>query len=229
MAKAYFLTESDYRTLAELVHAWRQGAIATLADVDRGPENDPTAPEVYLAKPKTVIPALLPSAEYGPDMPGDGDFEVLKVVDNGDYSEVRPVEKELRGFNVSDSDLQPDKYVVMVRSKQGRWLAVPFSPGVSLVECCLLEQHPGRGATFAVSVGVWDPSTNGWNYEGGVSGEGIDWRFGAPYPAAGARGLFVPRASGSNGVIYECVSLDCESPGPCGTETGTGSGSGTVM
>jgi len=107
--------------------------------------------------------------------------------------------------------------LVRVPGYEGRrWWILPEP--ATLVELCLAEAHPGRGIKFSAKLGWWDPSTDGWRYEDGESCTGlltvaaIDWRYGVPYPGIGAKGLFTPRASDTYGIIYECVSLDCESP-----------------
>lgn len=98
--------------------------------------------------------------------------------------------------------------------------------GEGLVECCLAENHPGYGVVFEVYVGKWKPTNNGWCYEDNLTGEppaldptkvkkAIDWRYGTPYPDAGARGLFMRHTGYCDGVFvefYEVVSLDCEPP-----------------
>lgn len=82
---------------------------------------------------------------------------------------------------------------------------------------CLLEDHPGRGLPFSIRLGTWDPADNVWVYDAGYNtGPAIDWRYGVPYPGAGATGLFEPRASDYYGTIWEVVALDCTSPGECG-------------
>lgn len=94
------------------------------------------------------------------------------------------------------------------------WMVV--DEGLDLVECCLSEDHPGRGIAFDVLLGEWDYSTDGWTYSiASTTAKAIDWRFGVPYPETGAKGLFTPRPSETHGTIYECVSLDCESSGAC--------------
>jgi hypothetical protein len=80
---------------------------------------------------------------------------------------------------------------------------------------CLSENHPGRGTPFTITLGVWDSADNEWKYTGSGA-VAIDWRYGVPYPEAGATGLFTPWPSDDHGTIWECVSLDCTSPGePC--------------
>lgn len=87
--------------------------------------------------------------------------------------------------------------------------------GFRLVELCLAENHPGRGVKFNAYLGEWSPATDAWTHDCGTTLAAIDWRYGVPYPNAGARGLFTPRQSDTYGVIYECVSLDCDTPGVC--------------
>lgn len=82
---------------------------------------------------------------------------------------------------------------------------------------CLDEDHPGRGVVFDVHLGAWDSSAHEWVYDTETVSKAIDWRYGVPYPDLGATGLFEARPSQSYGIIWECVSLDCESPGPCGS------------
>jgi hypothetical protein len=83
---------------------------------------------------------------------------------------------------------------------------------------CLAEAHPGRGTAFNIRLGVWTSATNKWTYAAsGTTVKAIDWRYGVPYPDAGATGLFDSRRSDTYGTIWECVALDCTSPGACGS------------
>ena len=81
---------------------------------------------------------------------------------------------------------------------------------------CLGEDHPGRGTPFSVILGDWDAADHIWVYDPNKAAVAIDWRFGVPYPGAGATGLFEARASDTYGTIWEVVALDCTSPGECG-------------
>lgn len=82
---------------------------------------------------------------------------------------------------------------------------------------CLAEDHPGRGTAFNIHLGTWDPAQDKWIYDTDTTVKAIDWRYGVPYPAAGATGLFEPRPSDTYGTIWEVSPLDCESPGECGS------------
>ena len=96
--------------------------------------------------------------------------------------------------------------------------AVLFTDRSGLIGGCLAEDHPGRGAAFDVHLGNWNSSSNGWDYDSTATVKAIDWRYGVPYPPAGATGLFERRPSAEFGVIWETVALDCESPGGCGSD-----------
>lgn len=95
------------------------------------------------------------------------------------------------------------------------WMLLDSASESELVELCLAEDHPGRGTVFDAYLGTWSSSSNGWGFSCGDTVKAIDWRYGTPYPATGSRGLFQAQPSDLYGTIYECVSLDCESPGEC--------------
>lgn len=95
------------------------------------------------------------------------------------------------------------------------WMLVDDGSSFRLMELCLAENHPGRGIKFNAYQGTWSPNANGWTYTCAATVAAIDWRYGVPYPPSGARGLFTPRPSTTYGTIWECVALDCESPGAC--------------
>lgn len=87
---------------------------------------------------------------------------------------------------------------------------------IGLIGGCLAENHPGRGTAFDIHLGVWSRADDKWVYAEEDTVTAIDWRYGVPYPSAGATGLFELRASTTYSVIYETVALDCDSPGDCG-------------
>lgn len=119
-----------------------------------------------------------------------------------------------------------DEKIVALNRDDGvaiNWMFAEAGTGsdFELVEMCLAEDHPGRhttGATnlFTVYKGVWNEDTDTWEYDDEVTTyTAFDRRYGTPFPDAGSKGLFTPRASTTYGTIYEVVSLDCESPGTC--------------
>lgn len=89
-------------------------------------------------------------------------------------------------------------------------LFVTVSGGSELIGGCLAENHTGRGEEFDIHLGTWNAGSQKWIYDTENTVVAIDWRYGVPYPEAGATGLFMARASTSNGIIYEAVALDCE-------------------
>lgn len=100
---------------------------------------------------------------------------------------------------------------------QGQRWRILCMENQGLIGACLNEDHPGRGTVFEINLGTWSTAENKWIYSSGEPVSAIDWRYGVPYPTGHATGLFEARSSDDYGVIYECVSLDCESPGACGS------------
>jgi hypothetical protein len=99
------------------------------------------------------------------------------------------------------------------------------SPG-EVFWCVLLEDHPGRGECFNIAVGVWCKAEAKHRFDCSEIEIGIDWHNtesnggSLTEPDAGARGWFKREScpSTDSGWIYVVVSLDCESPGECGTD-----------
>ena len=98
-----------------------------------------------------------------------------------------------------------------------QWVILYLLPKGMLIGGCLNEDHPGRGTVFELNLGTWDTADNKWVYASGSPVEAIDWRYDVPYPGEGATGLFEARESDTYGTIWETVSLDCSSPGTCGS------------
>lgn len=182
-----------------------------------GSEGDPEkSPDDIVAWiPKDGIPRRQGAILYGVycDLyrildtdPDDDSIELQAITD--DYY----VPYQRRVFNPAEWDQQGDVYQVTSLLKSGhRWTAQR-----SLTGGCLAENHPGRGTAFSVYLGIWDPDYDAWSYDTAKETvKAIDWRYGVPYPDAGATGLFEPRGSTYYGTIWECVALDCESPGEC--------------
>lgn len=99
------------------------------------------------------------------------------------------------------------------------WMLLDGGSSSSTTELMLAEDHPGKGVVFKCYQGIWCPEDHTWRYD---CTDGcaewvwaIDHRYDVPYPDIGARGLFTPRASNTYGTIWECVNLDCSTPGTC--------------
>ena len=92
---------------------------------------------------------------------------------------------------------------------------VLFQRAFGLRGGCLAENHPGRGVVFNLTLGTWNATQMKWLYNVSPNVKAIDWRYAVPYPDAGATGLFQPKPSVTHGTVWECVALDCDSPGAC--------------
>lgn len=139
--------------------------------------------------------------------PDDDEIQLEAITDDYYQAYQRKV------FNPWDETLAGDVYNVTSLLKSGhRWA---HRRG-GLTGGCLYEDHPGRGIGFYIRLGVWDTAYDAWSYDPSEDPVwAIDWRYGVPYPAAGSTGLFEARGSDYYGTIWECVALDCESPGEC--------------
>ncbi|MCK9569092.1 hypothetical protein M0R72_09130 [Candidatus Pacearchaeota archaeon] len=212
MAKktGYLISEEDYRIFQKLIARERaREQVPRNRPVSYVPGLDHTAPEIYIAKPKTSIAALA-SAK-----PGEGLFEAYQIQDNseGDPELFSVGGLEKLGFNLSSSALSTSTYYILLRDKFGNWLPVVGSSDAEIVECELTEDHPGKDVVFEIQISAWDSDSDGWVYAPGTGtsevGHGIDRRSVPDYPLAGARGLFMKMPSLTYGILYECVSLDC--------------------
>lgn len=103
-----------------------------------------------------------------------------------------------------------------IRNADNDWVMLPEQ---DLIGGCLEEDHPGRGDTFKIHLGTWNPASHTWEYDLENEHRAIDHRFDVPYPDRGATGLFRWRRSDEFGIIWEVVTLDCSSPGPCDGES----------
>ena len=210
MTQAFLVSAEDIMVLRQVVDWFRKshGEI---------PQPDPASafqsPDVYIAKvPDTGIDALSGTT------PGNEECDLYRIQD-GELSSIGITRKI---YNLSTDRIEAS-YAPVMRTKSGAWIANVSSSGL-LVGGCLAEDHPGQGEPFNIHLGTWSSSSNGYGYDTGTTVKAIDWRYGVPYPDAGATGLFVPMVSDAYGTIYDTVSLDCESEGPCGGDTGTGTG-----
>jgi hypothetical protein len=91
-----------------------------------------------------------------------------------------------------------------------------------LLWCMLMEAHPGRETKFNVIIGKWCPRDDMYRFDcNSTQYKAIDLNYGMPEPSAGAMGYFkvMPSDTTTTGGILVVVSLDCESPGACGTES----------
>ena len=78
------------------------------------------------------------------------------------------------------------------------------------------KETAARNTPYECLLGTWNPTTQLWEYdEESETVWAIDHRSGSPYAEENWTGLYqaMPsEGSGHGGVIYVCVSLDCEEP-----------------
>ncbi len=101
------------------------------------------------------------------------------------------------------------------RSQRGRWGG---PRGRRLIRFCLAENHPGKDIVFEVYIGVWDPATHEWDFQGCEitdKEKAIDKDSGVPEPNEGAQGWGLWMPSDEHGRILHVVTMDCTTPGPC--------------
>ncbi len=233
------LTEQEVAVLQKLLDAHR-GQLGNIlgsrpsTDQTWSEAEDHQAPEVYLAKPQDAegldgITRASGTADTDYDLAGKGICDIYKIVeDTPGIPELQPVDGlERETYNVGQS--MPQDWLMVLRSKYGKWLAIPI--GINFVGFELAVDHPGKGIPFLVNVGRWNSAILNWVYDQGLS-TAIDHRFGVPYPEECATGLGMwmsaddlstGTGTGTSDVtaekIIEVWALDCETPGCAGTGT----------
>lgn len=221
MAKPILLSEEDARIIQRLLDIERQ-RVGRPLQAGPTPPNETSYVHSVLKVPDDGIPPLTLDDDNGTgdayDDVGTGYGSLYSVYEDADECTLQPIGMGEQVYNVGCGRLSPtlSKYVLAHKNGFGTWLV---EARADLVELCLNENHPGRGVAFDANLGTWKTSDNSWDYTTKTAVKAIDWRYGVPYPNAGARGLFVPRFSDTYGTIYECVSLDCDTVGTdcCGT------------
>lgn len=93
---------------------------------------------VYLAKPVDAdgIPALTPAEGSTPDIPGEGECYIyhLTVNDDGDYNTQIISDLTRIVYNLSEY-ATGSGYLVVARTKFGKWVAVTGAAGASSIDC----------------------------------------------------------------------------------------------
>jgi len=184
-----------------------------LQDTDRGLQRAHDG--VVVKIPTGGIPARYNETLYGEycdlyrilDSDPDDDVISLEAILDGNDA---PVQTKV--FNFTESAAEAGTYQVSELFRSGhRYVNL----GPQLTGGCLQQDHPGRGTPFHITLGEWQSDDYSWDYTGETV-YAVDWRYGVPYPDAGATGLFTPRGSDDYVTIWEVVALDCSSPGECG-------------
>lgn len=128
------ISERDYADFGQILRAWRAGELAPRPR--GGPPEDPTAPEVYVARvPHSGIPAL---AEHTLG-PGTGAVvlddraytalcDIYRVSEDGFF---HPCGFNKYVYNLSRTAVEGDSWVPTWREKFGRWVTTgAYRPGV---------------------------------------------------------------------------------------------------
>lgn len=247
MPELYALSESDVAILKQVVSEFkrrRKTATGRFPSERTHVEgDDQMAPEVYVAEVPGAIPGLIVRGDTGTgagdlDYPGEAECQIYTIVEEDwDTGTDTPPRLQPMGdltrrlYNISEQAVT-SPWTLAVRTKGGRWIAIPM--GVGMKRVCLAEDHPGYGIVFTAYLGEWDPDTDSWDY-----GESEDeatlvhcidywYSISGPYPGEGATGLAIPQSSTTYETLYEMVTMDCDSPGVCFESTGTGTGTGTA-
>lgn len=84
-------------------------------------------------------------------------------------------------------------------------------PTAGLVELCA-QATATRSTPYDCLLGVWDPAEDKYCYDNASTVKAIDYRMGPPLAETGWRGMYQPMKSDTYGILYVCVSLDCEVP-----------------
>lgn len=165
-------------------------------------------------RPFGIVLQDMPSAAIDRAQVSGACVALVNVTDAG-HSYAVPVNGELV---LQSAGTGPVRILYKPTGTGEKTCAVLFMSAASgTIGGCLAQDHPGRGTAFDIHLGVWSAADVKWVYAETATVKAIDWRYGVPYPDEGATGLFEARASTTYGIIYECVSLDCDSPGACGS------------
>lgn len=176
----YALSAAEVAAFKELVEDLRR-RLSTVPDRPIHYETDHQAPEVYAAKtPAGGIPALTVGAGTGAnedDEPGYADCEIYQVGGTlADPVLQRVTQLSHRVYNLSDTAVDGDTWVLVARDKFGSWLVTGTVGGGSEVEyirCKAVSGIAGGDGTFTSKKATYNAdgtlsegSTNVWMRDG---------------------------------------------------------------
>lgn len=134
MPDNYFLSETDVRTLREMVAAWRNNHIRQTGVQRVQPH---VAADAYIARTgDDGIPGLITGqasifgtgtdqSAYGPDIPGSALCDIYRIVESGNTSVLNAVEGlDQTVYNLSENDLPANSWIAVVKDKFGSWIAL---------------------------------------------------------------------------------------------------------
>lgn len=139
----YILSQTDRRLIAEMVarnfpHLAKRGVPAETAGVD---DQEQMAPELYVGRVGPGgIDAMSSGSDTGTDETGESDDVpgwadvpawTIRTDGTGANPVMKPLPTSKRVYNVSSSDIPADTWIVMARTKGGRWVVVAAGLGGS--------------------------------------------------------------------------------------------------
>lgn len=138
MPEGYYLTEADRALFEEMAEDYRRRRSGNTGRAREGSieYEESQASDVYIAYTgEDGVPALsrgvasgTGSGDEADDIPGEVDLKIYRIVEEEGVSVLRRVGTlTKRVFNLSDLPVGPRKWVVVVKTKNGRWV-VP-TPG----------------------------------------------------------------------------------------------------
>lgn len=109
------------------------------------------APEIYLAKPQDTVTAR---EDGDPVLAGEGTCDVYRITETDTGPEIDQLEGLTKDvFNFSTSEISSDEYVVIARTKSGRWIPLIGGGGSKIItfEITARCTHPGTGTGTGTS------------------------------------------------------------------------------
>lgn len=161
MADYFFLSGDDRNTLRDMVADWRRRVRNTTGRP--APEDEGyLTPEVYLARtPAAGIPAMDANATGTglDDEPGAAECDIYRVTDEGGAVGVaRSSARQRKVYNLSESAIEGDRWLIVARTKDGKWLPLDpagFGASRSNLKGKLNDVLYAGGKT-TMSVWAWD-------------------------------------------------------------------------
>ena len=140
---SYVLSERDRAILDALIREVESGRVNIPIRPPSGwsQVEGHQAPEVYLAKPQSAngIPALSPD---DPDVPGTDVCDFYGINTDGEIAEIASLSRTV--FNLTNEAVQQD-WLLVVRTKQGKWIAVATARQFDRCNALLTASISGSG------------------------------------------------------------------------------------
>lgn len=146
------LNENDKNLLQEMLTWWGQQSgrkPPRMANTKTGmtAEGGHMSPEVFIGYPQSAggIPALTPGS---PDVAGVGACDIYKIDDSGGSPELTQISNVSRNVHNLSTDIVPQDYIPIHRTKAGRWIT-PIPSGMSSDSVMVVEITDSDGSLFS--------------------------------------------------------------------------------